>query len=735
MAREARFELVLGALDRFSEPFDRFGRKLRESTEGIRAMRGRLAQLGEHAGLGKLSGAGSKLRESFQNARQEAGALFSRLGGMLTRVTAFFGLAGGGAFGFAKALATAGDEAVKSSQRAGVSARSWQQLKYAGEMSGVEAGMMESSLAKLGNTIGKAGMGSKDLAVWFQRAGVSVRDSHGKIKATDRVLLELADKFSRMPDGIQKTTLAVGLFGEEGKALLPFLNAGKKGIKELAQEAEKMGLVIGEDAAKQGEEFNDSCARLTSSLKGIGIQIGTNLLPLVNDVVKRTTAWIMANRDLLVTKVSGWLESVTRKLPEFIDQVFSAVGSLEDFFDGISSVVDSIGGWKVALGVVAAFMSAGFISAVASVVSAFTTLSVAMLTTPFGWVMAAIAGLVAAGIWLYRNWDSVKAYFLDFFSRVSTGWNGLKTLVSGVVSEILSRVSGWISGMVDAVGRGASLLSGLMAAAWEAVKAATLMKLGELVQAFLGWLANMSSGLTEWAGTATAKMSAAWEGIKAATIAKLQELVQMALGWLANMSSGLTEWAGTATSTMAAAWEGIKAATIAKLQELVKTVLDWFTNLGSGFTEWAGTATSTMTGAWEGIKGAFSTAARGILDAWNGVKGWFENFFGWFGNKFKAFEGMIPDKVKAFFGMGGDNVPADQPGPGGTTQLMQGAQAPEQLSTAAGQQMREGTTNREEHLSRVDLHVRSDGRVDTQASGDTRGLTYDGAPLGDMMEY
>jgi hypothetical protein len=88
--------------------------------------------------------------------------------------------------------------------------------------------------------------------------GVSATDVHGQIRPTEQVLLDLADKFSAMPDGADKAALAVKLFGKEGLAIIPFLNQGREGITALMEEAQRLGLVMSEDVARASEVFNDN---------------------------------------------------------------------------------------------------------------------------------------------------------------------------------------------------------------------------------------------------------------------------------------------------------------------------------------------------------------------------------------------------------------------------------------------------------------------------------------------
>ena len=61
-----------------------------------------------------------------------------------------------------------------------------------------------------------------------------------------------------MEDGAGKTALAIKLFGKSGADLIPLLNQGRAGIKELTDEAAKLGIVISTETAAKAEQFNDT---------------------------------------------------------------------------------------------------------------------------------------------------------------------------------------------------------------------------------------------------------------------------------------------------------------------------------------------------------------------------------------------------------------------------------------------------------------------------------------------
>ena len=94
----------------------------------------------------------------------------------------------------------------------------------------------------------------------------------------------IRDSFQAMPDGAQKSALAVQLFGKSGAELIPFLNQGREGIAALTGEMEALGVQIGGDTAAQAEVFNDSLAKLRLAATSLANRVIEAFLPALNEM-------------------------------------------------------------------------------------------------------------------------------------------------------------------------------------------------------------------------------------------------------------------------------------------------------------------------------------------------------------------------------------------------------------------------------------------------------------------
>jgi hypothetical protein len=89
----------------------------------------------------------------------------------------------------------------------------------------------------------------------------------------EAALMQIADLFAALPDGLEKTNLAMRLFGKTGADLIPLLNGGSAALREMMETGQALNPVTAELAANAAA-LNDSLDRLKTSSKGLGTSVG-----------------------------------------------------------------------------------------------------------------------------------------------------------------------------------------------------------------------------------------------------------------------------------------------------------------------------------------------------------------------------------------------------------------------------------------------------------------------------
>lgn len=192
---------------------------------------------------------------------------------------------------FTADFAKSTDEAIKFSKALGISLESYLGLTHAVRLSGGDVADMQKALGQLSKRALEVKQGNKTMAKAFDDVGVKVTDSRGELKATDVLLLEMADRFKGMKSEAERTGLAMQLFGRTGIKLIPMFLEGADGINKMMEEAKSLGIVLSKDQAAIAENYNDEMLRATSVLTGVRNVIALRVLPAINKNIRAFQLW------------------------------------------------------------------------------------------------------------------------------------------------------------------------------------------------------------------------------------------------------------------------------------------------------------------------------------------------------------------------------------------------------------------------------------------------------------
>jgi hypothetical protein len=179
--------------------------------------------------------------------------------------------------GWIKGAIDAADAAQKLSQKTGLAVKDVAGMELAYKLAGSSSEAMVTSVARLSK-------GIADQNIALTALGIKTKTATGEFRGTKDVLLDVADRFKSLPYGVQKTALAVELFGKAGADLIPLLNSGAAGIREMDAMAAKLGLTLDENTARRAEEFNDTLDLIGMGSQGVARGIAAQLLPTLTSL-------------------------------------------------------------------------------------------------------------------------------------------------------------------------------------------------------------------------------------------------------------------------------------------------------------------------------------------------------------------------------------------------------------------------------------------------------------------
>lgn len=90
-------------------------------------------------------------------------------------------------------------------------------------------------------------------------------------------------------------------------------------------------------------------------------------------------------------------------------------------------------------------------------------LNTVFYASPLGWVAALVLALVAAGVALYKNWDTVKATAIALWEKVKSVFAGIRDSIVGAFNSAKDTVAGffsWIDQKIESIPLLGSLYSG-----------------------------------------------------------------------------------------------------------------------------------------------------------------------------------------------------------------------------------------------------------------------------------
>lgn len=232
--------------------------------------------------------------------------------------------------------------------------------------------------------------------------------------AIKETVVKVADGLSKMTDALKTPEIAEKL-KIAGEAIQQIVARAADGLSSMMdalqapENIERFKNVI----AFVADEFN--------RLKGFAAQTG--------EVIGRVTDFFVANKEIIIPLASG---------------IGAAAGAFL-LFNG------AIAAWT-AIGTLATAVTAAFGAAVA------------IVTSPVFLTVAAIGALVAVGVLLYRNWDTIKAKAAEVFGSLPAPVQD----AFGNIKEIFTTVKDWAGAAFDFLAPNVKATMGLVSAVFTA---------------------------------------------------------------------------------------------------------------------------------------------------------------------------------------------------------------------------------------------------------------------------
>lgn len=330
--------------------------------------------------------------------------------------------------------------------------------------SGIEGSQAGTTLRQILNNMAKP---TKESAAAMEMLGVSLDDGEGNMYSFGEVMQQLREGFGEImipideftqqanaldaqlengeitekqyaaameelteraygAEGAEKAKAAAMLAGQRGMSgLLAIVNATSKDYEDLTNAINNADGAAEDMATIMQDNLNGQLTRLKSATQNAAIEIGEKLTPYVSQLA----GWIQS----LVEKFSSLDESQKEQIIKWAG-IAAAVGPVLLI---IGKVVAVVGAVISAVGTMWGVISGGG-TVIAALVAAFGAVNLVAVA-----VVAGIAAVIAIGVALWKNWDTIR-------QKAGQLWSNLKQGFAQLGSDIRTRMGQIKQNVVDA---------------------------------------------------------------------------------------------------------------------------------------------------------------------------------------------------------------------------------------------------------------------------------------------
>ena len=439
---------------------------------------------------------------------------------------------------------------------------------------------------------------------------VATTNADGSMRDLSDILADCRTAFSGLTES-EKASAAESLVGKNAMSgFLALMNAGEDDVSKLSNAINGCDGAAQDMADTMNDNLEGQLTILKSQLQELAISFGEILLPAVKNIVSFLQGFI----DVLNNMPDGMKQTIVTialiaaalgPVLIIVGKVISAVGTIMTI---VPKVVGVINGVK----------------------TAFAALNVTMLANPIVLIIAAIAALVAAFIYLWNTNEDFRQFWIDLWKDIkevaiacweaisqflSSAWEAIRNTASTVWNAIAGFFTGLWEGIKNTFTTVVNAISTFLTNAWNAIKTTAQTVWNAISGFFTTIWTGISTTVQTVVNAISTFLTTAWNTIKT-TIQTVLTAIQTVFTTVWNaIKTAITNVVNGIATTISTVWTNIKNTVTNVVNALKTAVSNAFSAMWNGIK-------STITGIYNTIKSGFDNAV-------NFIKNLASNAFSW----------------------------------------------------------------------------------------------------------
>lgn len=464
---------------------------------------------------------------------------------------------------------------------------------------------------------------------------IATTNADGSMRGLSDILADCRVAFSGLSES-EKAAAAETLVGKNAMSgFLALMNAGEADINKLSGAIANCDGKSAEMAATMQDNLAGQLQILKSQLEELAISFGELLMPAIRTIV----GWIQQFVD--------WLNGMDEGTKKVIMTVALLAAALGPVLIVIGKVISAVGTIMTIVPKIAGVINV--------VKGAFAALNATMLANPIFLIIAAIAALIAAFIYLWNNcegfrqfwidlWENIKAVAVAVWTAISefftAAWEAIKLAAETVWNGIRDFFSGLWEGIQLIFTTVVTAISTFLSLAWTAIQT-TVTTVFTAISTFFSTIWNGILTIVTTIVTAISTfLTTAWNTIKT-TITTVLTAIQTVFTTVWNaIKTIITTIVNGIKNTISTVWNSIKSTVSSVVNAIKNTVSNVFNSMWNGIK-------STISGIYNTIVSGFNNAISFITSLPSRAFQWGKDIIMGIVNGIKSCIGAIGDAVSS----------------------------------------------------------------------------------------